>query len=324
MKKIIWVLLDNRMGSVGQAKGVMQELDSARFDIVVKNLEYSRWAGLPNFIRGASLLGVTNPDILSGEPPHLVLSTSRRTAPVALFLKKKHSQIILTQLMFPGKFGAKKFTKIFLPQHDANKKILPNFYFTVGSPHRVTQSTLNEARELWQNSFSDLPKPWTAVIIGGSIKGKPFTLENARNMAYDIKDLKSRIGGSLLITDSRRTGHDAEKAILEILDGIPTYAFLWGSQEKNPLMGYYACADNLVVSGDSVSMCCEACGTGKPVFVFEGRDWLTSKHLRFTKSLFDGGYAAPLQQGCEKFSGGKILYPSAEIAAEITSLLASS
>ena len=87
-------------------------------------------------------------------------------------------------------------------------------------------------------------------------------------------------------------------------------------------MGYYACADNLVVSGDSVSMCCEACGTGKPVFIFEGHDWLTSKHLRFTKSLFDGGYAVPLQHGCEKFSGGKILYPSAEIAAEITSLLA--
>ena len=320
MKKVIWILLDNRMGSVGQAKGIMQELDSSRFEIVTKELKYSRWAALPNFIRGASLLGVTNPDILNGAAPDLVLSTSRRTAPVALFLKKKNPKTILTQLMFPGKYGAKKFTKIFLPQHDANKKALPNFYFTVGSPHRVTQATLDEARDLWQNTFSALPKPWTAVIIGGSIKGKPFTLKNAKNMALEIKNLKSRIGGSLLITDSRRTGNEAEKAMLEILKDIPCHSFLWGSQDKNPLMGYYACADNIVVSGDSVSMCCEACGTGKPVFIFEGENWLTSKHLRFTKSLFDGEYATLLKDGCEKFSGGKVLYPSSEIATEIMAL----
>lgn len=322
MKKVIWVLLDNRMGSVGQAKGVMQEIKTSSFEIVSKELKYSRWAALPNFIRGASLLGITNPEILNGDTPDLVLSTSRRTVPVALFLKKKHPKIILTQLMFPGKFGIKKFAKIFLPQHDANKKFLPNFHFTVGSPHRVTQATLDEAKDLWQSNFSSLPRPWTAVIIGGSIKGKPFTLENAKAMAQEIKDLKSRIGGSLLITDSRRTGSEAEKVMLEIFKDIPSHSFLWGSKDKNPLMGYYACADNIVVSGDSVSMCCEACGTGKPVFIFEGHDWLTPKHLRFTKSLFDGGYAALLKENCETFTGGKILYPSSEIASEIMSLLA--
>jgi mitochondrial fission protein ELM1 len=125
----------------------------------------------------------------------------------------------------------------------------------------------------------------------------------------------------LLITDSRRTGAEAEKAVMSILKDIPNYNFLWGSKDKNPLIGYYACADNIVVTGDSVSMCCEACGTGKPVFVFEGKDWLTPKHLRFTKSLFDAGYATQLLPDCESFSGGKILYPSAEIATEIMKLI---
>ena len=124
-----------------------------------------------------------------------------------------------------------------------------------------------------------------------------------------------------MITDSRRTGAESEKEIMNILKDIPNYAFLWGSKDKNPLMGYYACADNIVVTGDSVSMCCEACGTGKPVFIFEGKNWLTPKHLRFTKSLFDAGYAVPLSENCETFKSGKILYPSAEIAQELMKLI---
>lgn len=321
MKKTIWVLLDNRMGSVGQAKGVIQEIDTSRFNIITKELIYTRWAGLPNFIRRQSLIGVANPEILDDAQPDLVISTSRRTAPIALYLKKKYPSVVLVQLMFPGKYGAKKFDKIFLPKHDDNKKVLSNFYFTVGSPHRINQTSLNNAKQEWNETFFHLPKPWTALIIGGSIKGKPFTLENAQALAQEVKRLKQRIGGSLLITDSRRTGTEAEKAIMTILQDIPNYNFLWGSKDKNPLIGYYACADNIIVTGDSVSMCCEACGTGKPVFVFEGKDWLTPKHLRFTKSLFDAEYATLLADNCETFIGGKILYPSAEIAAEIMKLL---
>ncbi|MBQ8465600.1 MAG: mitochondrial fission ELM1 family protein [Alphaproteobacteria bacterium] len=321
MKKTIWILLDNRMGSVGQAKGIMQEIDSSRYNLVTKELQYSRWAGLPNFIRRQSLIGIANPEILNGETPHLVLSTSRRTAPVALYLKKRHPEIVLVQLMYPGSYGINKFAKVFLPKHDDNKHTRPNFHFTVGSPHRVNQATLNTYHQEWETAFSHLPKPWTALIIGGAIKGKPFTIENAQALAVSVKNLKSRIGGSLLITDSRRTGSEAETTIMNTLQNIPCYSFLWGSKDKNPLMGYYACADNIIVTGDSVSMCCEACGTGKPVFVFEGKNWLTSKHLRFTKSLFDTGYATPLIDGCEKFTGGKFLYPSAEIAREIMKLV---
>ena len=317
MKKIIWALLDNRMGSVGQAKGIMQELSPEKFDVVEKKLDYSPWAALPNFLRRSSLLGVVNPEILQGNFPDAILSTSRRTAPIALYLKRKNPHIKLFQLMFPGKYGINKFEKVFLPKHDANKKELPNFYWTVGSPHRVTSTVLDHAAQEWGDKFANLPRPLTALIIGGAIKGRPFTQENATLLAGEVKALKQRIGGSLLITDSRRTGAEAEEIIVEILKDIPSYRFLWGSKDGNPLMGYYACADNLVVTGDSVSMCCEACGTGKPVYIFEGKNWLRPKHLRFTKSLFDEGYAMLLGDSCEQFCGGKVLYPSAEIARVI-------
>lgn len=54
MKKNAWFLLDNRMGSVGQAKGVMQSLDESKFDIIEKKIEYTRLAALPNCLPGSN------------------------------------------------------------------------------------------------------------------------------------------------------------------------------------------------------------------------------------------------------------------------------
>ena len=176
------------------------------------------------------------------------------------------------------------------------------------------------AEKKWQKAFASLPRPLTAVIVGGSIKGKAFALDNARELGRQIRALKERIGGSVLITDSKRTGSRAEALIMEELKGIPAHTYLWGSQDENPIMGYWALADNIVVTGDSVSMACESCGAGKPVFVFCGHDWLTPKHCRFVQSLYDNGYAVPLQPGCEEFKQGKVLFPAFEIAAEIDRL----
>lgn len=324
MKKRIWALLDNRMGSVGQIKGILNELNPETYVVEEKKIAYNFWAALPNLFKGASLVGVESNAIaqINSNFPDIVLSASRRTAPIALWIKKKSPNTKIVQILYPDVSNKNilKFDRIFLPEHDRYKNCIGNCIYTVGSPHRVSQKVLKESKIKWENVFSSLPKPLTAVIIGGSIKGKPFTKENALNLASEIRKLKERIGGSLLVSDSKRTGSEAEKIIMEALKDIPAHTFLWGSKDENPLLGYYACADNIVVTGDSVSMACEACGTGKPVFIFSGENWLTKKHYRFIQSLFDGGYAVPLQDGCEKFVGGKILFPSTKIAQEIDSL----
>lgn len=60
MKKNIWILLDNRIGSRHQAEGIADCLDKTRFTITEKTLEYNRWAALPNLIRGTTLLGLVS------------------------------------------------------------------------------------------------------------------------------------------------------------------------------------------------------------------------------------------------------------------------
>lgn len=324
MKRTVWALLDDRMGSVGQARGVMKALNQDQYACEEKKIVYTRAAGLPNFLRGVSLLGVDKEsrESISCKFPDLVISASRRTAPIALWIKKQSPKTKIIQLLHPDTPWLNRFEKIFLPEHDRYKKSRSNFYYTIGSPHRVDRQALSEAKLKWAQAFKDLPRPLTAVIVGGSIKGAPFTEENARELGRQLRQLKERIGGSVLITDSKRTGAKAEALIMQELAGVPCHTYLWGSSDENPIMGYWAWADNIVCTGDSVSMTCESCGAGKPVYIFCGNNWLTPKHYRFVQSLYDGGYAVPLEAGCEKFEEGKILFPATVIAAEIDKLWA--
>lgn len=320
MKKIVWALLDDRAGSTGQVRGITSVLDHSRYEVIEKKLNYNKLAALPNFIRGSSLLGVkkeSRPQ-LKTDFPDIILSGSRRTAPIARWIKKQsRGKSKIVQLLYPGFWGRSDFDLIFIPEHDRGKISGANVHFTIGSPHRVTPENLKKAKQEWQKAFADLPRPLTAFIIGGNIKGKGFTLENARMLGEAVKRFHAQTGGSLLITDSHRTGAEAENLIMKIVKDIPKYNYLWGDKQPNPFLGYLAEAEYLVVTGDSVSMCCEACGTGKPVFVFEGESWLTPKHHRFVKSLFDSGHAVPLDEKNIGFKPTNSLNPAYDIAAEI-------
>ena len=298
MQKIIWALLDDRRGSVSQAMGVLGALNKKKFKIEEKKIVYTRLAALPNFLRGRTLLGTNSATKaeLSEPYPDYVLSISRRTAPIARYIKKMSPKTKLIQLMHPGNCGLTEFDLIIVPEHDKNKKQTANTHYIVGCPHRITPEFLSEAKQKWQSKFADLPKPLTAVIIGGAIKGRPFTADDVQKFCLNIKQLKQNIGGSLLITTSRRTGAEAEKIIKNELKDFPQYNFYWGDQRENPYAGFLACADNIVITADSVSMCCEATATEKPIYLFIGSSkWMTQKHLRFAKSLLDSHTAISLE-----------------------------
>lgn len=296
MKKVLWALIDNRQGSNGQVRGVIAALGNKDYDIFEKPLKYMFLSNLPNWFRGWWILGIDKDSKKSLQKPFpdLVISGSRRTAPIARWIKKKSGgKTKIIQLMHV--WGASHFDLVFVPEHDKHKAKYPNFVYVTGTIHRVNEKSLEEAHKIWANKFVHLPKPFTMVIVGGSIKGKPFTLENAAMLGDEIKRIKKETGGSILITSSPRTGSEAEKVIMEKIKGIPNYSYLWGNKDNNPIMGFWAEADNIIATGDSVSMVSESCGTGKPVLIFTGKNWLTSKHMRFVEDLYSKGYAINIE-----------------------------
>ncbi len=322
MTRTMWILLDDRKGSVNQARGVAQALEN-RLEIIEKNIIYNKFARLPNWLKGRSLIGVNSQksDNLSAPYPDLILSTSRRTVALARYLRKKSgnkSKII--QLMYPTDgVGICDMEKIIIPAHDSLKKQQNSKAFVIiGAPTIVTPEVLEKNKAKWEPVFSDLPRPWISVILGGAIKGKPWPVSNAENLANKIVEINRKVGGSIFITSSRRTGKDAENIILNKIKDIPLYTYMWGEKKENPLQGFYACSDMIIVTADSVSMASEACGTGKPVLLFRDKNWLPKKHWNFAQSLISANYAADISdENALDFNPQKTLNSAKLIADEI-------
>lgn len=317
----VWALADDRAGNRSQVLGVSEAL-GVPFDI--KEIRYGRLARLPSGLLGASLGGLTAesrkallppwPDKALLPPwPDIVIAAGRRAAPVLRAIKRNgNGRPFVVQLMNPGS-RLDDLDLVAVPAHDG---VAPaaNVISTVGSPHRITPDRLAAARQEWLPRFQHLPLPRIAVLVGGSTKRRRFTPEMARTLARTVSQLAASAGGSLLISTSRRTAETAQHLIAAI--SVPHHAYRYGDPGENPYLGYLAVADVIVVTGDSVSMCTEACATGAPVYIHAPPGYAIAKHRRLHQSLFDHGCARPLGGTLETWPYARI-NPAGAIAAEI-------
>ena len=318
----IWVLTDDRAGNVAQALGVAEALrDIAGKPFTTKGIRYTPLAKLP--LQGASLLGLTSESRMSLAPPwpQLVIGAGRRTAPVARWIKRQSGGRTRTvQIMYPGRRAAPDFDLIAVPRHDCE---LPggdgaNILRITGAPHRLTGAKLAAAAETWSPRFRHLKRPFVAVMVGGATHSRPFPTHFAADLGRRAAAMAGDLGGSVLLTTSRRTGGDAEAALLANIPE-PRHAFLWSQGGENPYLGYLALADRIVVTGDSVSMCSEASAAGKPVHIYAPPDLVGAKHARLHRELYGLGVATPLENAGQ--GTGAPLNAATEIAKAIERML---
>jgi mitochondrial fission protein ELM1 len=286
----IWVLCDDRMGNTSQALGVAEALD---LPFVVKKITYTKHSGLPNALR-CNLSGVDEKrsDPLTAPWPDLVIAAGRRLAPVARYIKRKsRGKAKLAHIMWPG-FPTFGFDLIAVPQHDRvrpRKRVLR----TVGAPHRITPEILMREGKMWQKTLHHIPTPYIALLLGGNSKEGEFTVTHARQLGQMATAFAKEHGASLLITSSRRTGVEVQTALLSAIK-VPYHFHDPNKVGKlNPYIAYLALSDYIIVTGDSTSMCSEACASGKPVFIYSPEGVASAKHKRFHSQLFEGGYARP-------------------------------
>ncbi len=320
---IVWLLIDDRAGNRSQVLGVGRALG---FPFEIKNLEYTAAAALPNYMHMASFSMVTrkNRVNLAAPWPDIVIAAGRRTAPVARRIKELNKgKTFLVQIMYPGSNGEDDFSLIAVPRHDSMPPA-SNRFEVIGAPHGVTPQSLAEARLAWAGRFDHLPSPRVALIVGGDTKRRTFTTDMARELGERAAALARKAGGSLLISTSRRTSSEAAQVIMETIGDIPAHTFKWGDEGDNPYMAYLAYADHVIVTGDSVSMCCEACAVGRPVAIFAPKKLCAHKHAKLHKDLYARGYARALEDVetlSDEVTAGDALNAAFDIAAEIKSRL---
>ncbi|MBL8630921.1 MAG: mitochondrial fission ELM1 family protein [Rhodospirillaceae bacterium] len=344
-KPIIWLLIDDRPGNATQVRGVAEALvrllGLPEGAVREKAISYTSFAKLPNVVRGSTLIGVTKEttSAIAGNAanpwPDLVIAAGRRTGPVARWIKKAASargyKTKIAQIMNPGKVGAAEFDLIAIPKHDCEKPLhgrtegdAPNVMRMMGAPHRFSAQRLAVETDHWAQLLSALPHPYIALFVGGATKSKPFPPKLAADLGARVNAMARELGGAVLLTTSRRTGPEAEAALQAAITE-PHYLYIWSQQGKsgapNPYAGYLAMADVLVVTGDSVSMCSEACANPGPVYIYAPAGMVTKKHARLHHDLYASGYARAFDGTYDSWRHAP-LNAAGDVAARIAELLA--
>jgi mitochondrial fission protein ELM1 len=247
--------------------------------------------------------------------PDLVISAGRRTVPVARWLRRRNPTVVLAHLMWPG--STRDLDLVAVPEHDrvaGQARVMR----TIGAPSRVTRARLTAAAAGLAPRLAALPRPHIACLVGGSRGRMRFAPQDAIALAQRLNRFAHARGGSLLVTTSRRTGRACEQSLAAALEA-PHLLDRFGSDDSLYL-GMLGCADAVVVTADSASLCSEACATGQPVFLHTPRGSGPHKLAALHKRLEQLGHLRPLGAPWPDAMPPP-LNPAAMVAAAIRDLL---
>lgn len=267
-------MLDDRPGHHAQVLGVGKALGSLNEIIPLK----PNWFGrLP---LGITTLGVSKGSREALVPPYpdVVIAAGRKTVPIARWIKRKSPSTYVCQLMWPGS-AYREYDLIAAPAHDQISRADHRIMETIGAPHALSPRLLETAHSKWQERFAQYPSARIGVMLGGASKHGTLLEADAKPLAAAINRY-----GSALITTSRRTPEAVINALLPLLN-VPHYVYRYTPESENPYHGILACSDALLVTGDSMSMVCEAYYTGKPVELFAPDHLCGAKHKRLHAQL---------------------------------------
>ncbi len=266
-QRCAWVLLGSGAGGNSQLCTVAEALG---WPYERKRLVYNPLQALPNPLLGASAASLDRrrSDRLQAPWPDLVLAASRRSAPIARWIRRRSGGRTRLVHLLHAQAPLEAFDLLVtLPQYRLPQR--PNVLQLGGALNRVSPGELERAGRQWSRHFEALPRPWLAVLVGGSSSSYRLGPEIARRLARLASGEARRAGGSLLISTTPRTSPAAAEALLAAVD-VPRFVYRWRRDDPhNPYRALLALADRFIVTADSASLPVEASATGRPVQVFE-------------------------------------------------------
>ena len=265
----VWCLLGRKAGDNAQVRALAEELGYAFEE---KHIYARPWELLVHLGRRGGLIGIDTKrsSLLQAPWPDVLITSGRRNEPVAHWIRRQSGGS--TRLVHIGRpwYPLDNYELIittpqyFLPEQD-------NIVHNSLPLHRILPDDLNLEGELSAQAWQDLPRPWYALLVGGDSGRFVFTREKAKRLGRECNRLVAAEGGSLLISDSPRTSAEAAEALLQQITA-PHYSYRCGSEANNPYRAFLATADQLIVTGESMSMLGEAVSLGKPLHIFDMGD----------------------------------------------------
>ncbi len=256
-----WTITDGRAGNVRQAVALASALKlGAHRPLVLSPRAPWRWLA-PRWLPGMAQGYGEAFTALAAAPPALAIGCGRQAAGALRELRRHGSKVV--QILDP-RIGARHWDLVVVPEHDTLRG--GNVLTLLGSLNPVNDDWLACGRAAFA-SFSELPGPRTALLVGGPTPHAPWHEPDMVQVFQQVAAQVRADGGSLLATTSRRTPAALVGALRSAFADLPHVIWGDGGDGVNPYAGLLGWANRVVVSPDSVNLLSEACATRMPVSV---------------------------------------------------------
>ncbi len=158
----------------------------------------------------------------------------------------------------------KKFDSVVVPQHD--QMVGDDVLSTIGAVNALLPEELADREKVAPHTLRKLAHPRLLLLIGGSNRAYAMNAAVCEALVGECVRAVRRIGGSLMITSSRRTDPQSS-AYLRGIQAPDIYQWHQGDSGDNPYLDFLALADVAAVTVDSVNMISEASTAQLPVLL---------------------------------------------------------
>jgi len=272
----IWLLIGDKPGDNAQVKKVA---DALALPCDTKQLfpKPQYVLGKPRYRVSLSHLDMERSAALAAPWPDLIITIGRRPSMAALWVKQQHPATKIVLLGRPRRWVERFDLVITLPQYQLPQ--LPNIMRLSLPLMRSDPQAVAAASARWKERLDTLPKPLTAVLVGGATRPFRFDARVAHKLIEQCKALHAEQGGTLYFSTSRRTSPEIATTLkTQLPENAQLYVWQPDAAD-NPYLALLGLADRFVVTGDSISMLIEVADQGRPLAIFDlpqdlrGRVW---------------------------------------------------
>lgn len=294
-----WVISNGAVGRRNQCIGLAEQVPAEITVLKLKDIEAA--GGLTNYL--AQHFG-------SGRRidwPDLVLGSSDEECKTALAIKKLSDGKVFA-VATQSRVNSYQYDFMVHTEHTRHRDS-GRTETMLGVPHRVTPEFIGRGVDAWADRLSGCmrsERPTIAVLVGGDIDEEklPFTIEEAKTMGEAINREAKRMGADILLTNSPRISVPAWRALREAaMKDLPAgFVHDCRQTDGNPYPAYLGIADVIAVTGDSISMCFEAAGTGKPVYILAPDSITPELYGQIHGDLYERGLARKFEGSLEPYA----------------------
>src|SRR5262245_61753349 len=272
-QRSLWLLKHRRTGDLAQMRNLAAMFRDGHGDdgastwtVEEKQLVF-RWPKAADFAPAARwLLDQKESDSLAPPWPDAIIVAEASAASVAKALKARAGD--RTRVIVLGRPAGEITTfDLILTTAQYGLPAAPNVV-TLPLPLATSPVASAEERNMLLERMAGKPRPWIAVLIGGSVPPDDLDRKAITQIAEAARSKAQESGGSCIVLTSPRTGKTCDDVIRRLMSDADLLQLWTEASTPNLYRPVISEADLFLVTSDSISMTVEALSTGKPVSVF--------------------------------------------------------